>query len=72
MPKFKLAWTELYSFEKIVIADSLEEAIDLFKSGEMELPEIFDGQYIDGTAELNKNFINEINDPITGIKEEYK
>jgi hypothetical protein len=72
MPKFKLAWTELYAFEQIVEAKNLEDAIELFKSGEIEYPEIFEGQYIDGTSELNKGYTELINDPITGVKEGYK
>lgn len=71
MPHFRLCWTEVYSFENLVEANSLEEAIEKFKQGEVNFPNISEGQYIDDSAELNMYFINEINDPVTGIKNGY-
>lgn len=72
MAKFRLCWTEVYSFEQDVEANNLDEAIEQFKSGEIDFPDITQATYVDGTTELNTSFTNLINDPVLGLKEEYK
>jgi len=72
MPKFKLGWSETYDFEALVEADNLDEAIEKFKGGEIDFPPPEEGTYVDGTSELNTSWINEVNDPITGVKEGFE
>ena len=72
MALFKVCWTEVYAFEAMVEANNLDEAIEQFKSGEIDFPDITQATYVDGTTELNTSFTNLINDPVLGLKEEYK
>ena len=72
MALFKVCWTEVYAFEAMVEANNLDEAIEQFKSGEINFPDITQATYVDGSTELNISFTNLINDPILGLKEEYK
>ena len=61
MAKFKVAWHELYAFEAEVEADSLDEAIDKVKKDTSLYSEPKDGQYVDGTVEINTEFTNFLN-----------
>ena len=72
MAKFRLCWTEVYDFEQDVEADNLEQAIELFRSGEINFPDVREATYVDGSTELNTSYTEQINDPVLGLKEEYK
>lgn len=69
--KVLLSWSETYDFKKIIDADSIEHAIKLFESGSVEPPEPSEGTYADGCDILHYDFIEEANDPVTGVKNGY-
>jgi len=54
MPKFKIAWDEMYCFEAEVEAESLEQAIEKVKDDpSIYAATAFEGQYVDGSMEIN-------------------
>ena len=72
MAKFRLCWTGVYDFEQDFEADNLEQAIEQFKSGEIDFPDVSKATCVDGSTELNTSYTEQINDPVLGLKEEYK
>lgn len=72
MKTFKVAWTELYGFEVNVEADTLEEAMEKVKDDPSLYSTVaFDGEYIDGTMEINLTVTQFMNDE-NGVKDEYR
>lgn len=72
MTLFKVAWTELYGFEALVAADSLDHAIQLVKDDpSLYAADAFEGEYIDGTTEINLTFTQFMNDE-NGVRDDYR
>ena len=61
MAKFKVAWHELYAFESEIEAETLDEAINKVKQDTSLYANKEDGQYVDGTVEINVEFTNFLN-----------
>ena len=61
MKKYKVFWTEVYSFEKEVEATSLEKAMLMVERGDIEYPEPHEGLYIPDSIIIDQDQTRESN-----------